>query len=141
MNSLILQIAARYLKVLFLVFALLALFRGHNQPGGGFIGGLLAALSVVYGSLAYTAAQVKDKLKVKPENYIAFGLICILISTIPGIINGNAVMKGVWLKLEIPVLSTLKLGTPLLFDTGVFLSLLCTGTKTGKVFYHHRRGL
>jgi multicomponent Na+:H+ antiporter subunit B len=124
MNSLILQIAARYLKALFLIFALLALFRGHNQPGGGFIGGLLAALSIVYSSLAYTALEIKNKLKMKPEYYIALGLICMLTSTVPGIITGNSVMKGVWLKLEIPMLLTLKLGTPLLFDIGVFLTVI-----------------
>lgn len=124
MNSLILQIAARYLKVLFLIFALLALLRGHNQPGGGFIGGLLAALSIVYSSLAYTAKDVRNNLIIKPENYIAFGLICILISAVPGIITGNSMMKGVWLKLELPMLSTLKLGTPLLFDSGVFLTVI-----------------
>ena len=125
MNSIILQIAARYLRILFLIFAVLALLRGHNQPGGGFIGGLLAVLSVVYSSLAYTALQVKNKMKMKPEKYIAFGMICILISAVPGIIAGNSVMKGVWLKLDTPVLSTtLKLGTPLLFDTGVFLTVI-----------------
>ena len=39
MNSVILQIASKYLRFLLIIFALLALFRGHNQPGGGFIGG------------------------------------------------------------------------------------------------------
>lgn len=125
MNSIILQIAARYLKILFLIFAVLALLRGHNQPGGGFIGGLLAVLSIVYSSLAYSTLQVKNKMKMKPKNYIAFGMICILSSTIPSIIAGNSMMKGVWLKLDIPMLSTtLKLGTPLLFDTGVFLTVI-----------------
>ena len=54
MNSILLQIAAKYLKYIFLIFAVLALMQGHNHPGGGFIGGLLAALTVVYNSMAYT---------------------------------------------------------------------------------------
>ena len=48
MNAVLLQIATKYVKWILLVFALIALFRGHNYPGGGFIGGLLVGLSVVF---------------------------------------------------------------------------------------------
>jgi multicomponent Na+:H+ antiporter subunit B len=43
MNSLILLEASRLLKPLLMVVSVLVLFRGHNEPGGGFVGGLLAA--------------------------------------------------------------------------------------------------
>lgn len=124
MNSVILQIAARYLKWLLLVFAVLALFRGHNHPGGGFIGGLMAGLAIVYEGFAYNAFQVKERLKDRPERYIAGGLFAILLSFIPSLFRGETLMTGVWVKIPIPLGESIKLGTPFLFDTGVFFVVI-----------------
>ncbi|MBN1186943.1 MAG: hypothetical protein JXB49_31995 [Bacteroidales bacterium] len=124
MNSVILQIASKYLRVLLLFFAVLALLRGHNQPGGGFIGGLLAALSIIYASLAYNVKHVKEGLKIQPEVYITLGLFLILISIFIGAISGGSIMQGEWVSLRLPVVDTIKLGTPLLFDTGVFMAVV-----------------
>lgn len=124
MNSIILQIAAKYIKGLLVAFAIIALLRGHNYPGGGFIGGLIAALSVIYYSLAFNAKLVREKLVIQPHIYIAFGLSAVLISFLPSIINDLVLMKGVWLKLQIPFIGVIKLGTPFVFDIGVFLTVI-----------------
>lgn len=124
MNSVILQIAAKYIKGLLILFAVIALLRGHNYPGGGFIGGLLAALSVIYYGFAHSIKHVRDTLKIKPSTYIAFGLLLVVFSFIPSVINDLDLMKGLWLKLPLPVLGELKLGTPFLFDIGVFFTVI-----------------
>ena len=124
MNSVILQIAARYLRWILIVFAILALYRGHNEPGGGFIGGLMAGLAIVYRGFAFNAFQVKEEMKDRPEKYIAFGLAVILLSYLPSVLRSEALMKGVWVTLPIPLTEGIKLGTPLLFDIGVFLSVI-----------------
>jgi multicomponent Na+:H+ antiporter subunit B len=124
MNSLILQIASKYVKPLLLIFGIIALMRGHNYPGGGFIGGLLAALSIVYGSLSFTSKEIEDKLKIKPEQYIGGGLFFILLSFVPSIFQSTYLMKGIWVSLELPIIKELKLGTPFLFDIGVFLAVI-----------------
>ena len=124
MNSTILQIAARYLKWILLVFAILALYRGHNHPGGGFIGGLMAGLTIVYQGFAYNAFQVKEKLKDRPEIYIAVGLAVILLSFIPSLINQKPLMTGIWITLPLPLSDGIKLGTPFLFDVGVFFVVI-----------------
>ncbi len=124
MNSIILQIAARYLKWILLVFAVLALFRGHNHPGGGFIGGLMAGLAIVYRGFAYNAFQVKEELKDRPERYIALGLGIIVFSFIPSLIKGATLMTGLWITLPLPFSEGLKLGTPFLFDVGVFFTVI-----------------
>jgi multicomponent Na+:H+ antiporter subunit B len=124
MNSIILQIAARYLKWILLVFAVLALFRGHNHPGGGFIGGLMAGLAIVYRGFAYNAFQVKEELKDRPERYIALGLATILASIVPSLLKGVTLMSGLWITLPLPFGEGLKLGTPFLFDVGVFFTVI-----------------
>ncbi len=124
MNSIILQIAAKYLKFLFLLIAFIAVFRGHNYPGGGFIGGLLAALYIVYYSLAFTTQQIKKQLKVRSEYYIGGGLLCALLSFLPSLLSGAPLMKGIWFSINTSVIGEIKLGTPLLFDIGVFFTVM-----------------
>jgi multicomponent Na+:H+ antiporter subunit B len=124
MNSVILQIAAKYLKWLLIVFAVLALFRGHNQPGGGFIGGLMAGLAIVYRGFAYNAFQLKEKLQNRPERYIGGGLLAILLSFLPSLLKGDVLMTGIWFTIPTPVGEGIKLGTPFLFDVGVFLAVI-----------------
>ena len=124
MNSIILQLAAKYLRWLFIIFAILALIRGHNDPGGGFIGGLLAGLAIVYRGLAYDTFQVKERLQNIPEWFIAGGLFIILLSFAPSLILGKTIMTGVWLKIPLPLVGELKLGSPFLFDIGVFFAVI-----------------
>jgi multicomponent Na+:H+ antiporter subunit B len=124
MNSNILQIAQRYVRSILLVFAVIALLRGHNNPGGGFIAGLLAGLSMVMKGFAYDVEVVAREMKFPPANFMAFGLMLILLSTLPALIDGASFMKGFWLQLDLPLLGELKLGTPLLFDMGVFFGVI-----------------
>ena len=124
MNSIILQIASKYLRILFLFFAVFALLRGHNYPGGGFIGGLIASLAVIFKSLAYKTQKIKDELKIQPKHYIAFGLFLVLISVLPGFFSGISLMEGKWITIYLPLNVNMKLGTPLLFDTGIFFGVI-----------------
>lgn len=124
MNSIILQLAAKYIKWLLIVFSVLALLRGHNNPGGGFIGGLLAGLAIVYTGFAYNAFEVKEKLKNWPERYIALGLFTILLSFIPSVLTGKTLMTGMWVTVPVPFSPGIKLGTPFLFDIGVFFAVI-----------------
>jgi multicomponent Na+:H+ antiporter subunit B len=124
MNSAILQIAQRYVRFILLVFAVIALARGHNYPGGGFIAGLLAGLSMVLKGFAYDVEVVAKQMKFSPESFMALGIFLILASTLPSMLDGASFMTGYWLKLELPLLGELKLGTPLVFDIGVFFGVI-----------------
>lgn len=124
MNSVILQIAQRYVRFLLLFFAVIALLRGHNHPGGGFIAGLLAGLSIVMKGFAYDIEQVRSQMKVSPPAFIGIGLVLIVVSTFPSMFSGSAFMTGVWTTIQLPLGGEIKLGTPLLFDTGVFFAVI-----------------
>ncbi|HDR89658.1 MAG TPA: Na(+)/H(+) antiporter subunit B [Bacteroidetes bacterium] len=123
MNSVILQIAEKYIRWLLLFFALTALLRGHHFPGGGFIAGLLAGLAVVFRSLAYSEEKVFRDFPVRPVTLLSAGLIMILLSFLPAWLTNRPFMTGVWVKPVLPLAGELKLGTPLVFDTGIFLSV------------------
>lgn len=124
MNSTILQIAARYIRWILIAFAVIALYRGHNEPGGGFIGGLMAGLAIVYRGFAFNAFQVKSEMKNRPEKYIALGLSFILLSFLPSVLKAETLMTGAWITLPLPFTEGIKLGTPFLFDIGVFFGVI-----------------
>jgi multicomponent Na+:H+ antiporter subunit B len=124
MNAYLLQIAEKYVRWFLLIMALLALLRGHNLPGGGFIGGLLAALSVVFRGLAYNPQYAREKLFMSPENYMGLGLLFIILSLLPALFFSEPFMTGYWLKIALAPDLVLKLGTPFLFDVGVFFSVI-----------------
>lgn len=124
MNTVILQIAQRFVRGLLLLFALIALLRGHNHPGGGFIGGLLAGMSIVLKGFAFDTARVRAGLRISPTAYIAIGLVIIVISFLFSLMAGEEFMKGMWFILPLPFGNELKLGTPLVFDIGVFFAVI-----------------
>ncbi len=121
MSDLILSTATRFLMPLFLTFAVFLLLRGHNEPGGGFIGGLVAAAGFALYSLAYSPGRMMQLLRVGPRTLIGWGLLLAAVSGLPALAAGTPFLTALWAKLHIPGLVNLKVGTPLIFDVGVFL--------------------
>lgn len=119
MSSLILSTAARYLLPLMLLFSVFLLLRGHNEPGGGFIGGLVAAAAFALYAFAFDVAHARRTLRTDPHVLIASGLALALLSGLLPLAVGKPFLKGLWLDGEWPALG--KVGTPLLFDLGVYL--------------------
>lgn len=121
MTSLILRTAARYLFPVILLFSIYALLRGHNDPGGGFVGGLAAASAYTLYALAYSVREARQLLKIDSVTLIAWGLLIALSSGIYSIIRGNSFLTGVWGNLDLGIAGILKIGTPVVFDIGVYL--------------------
>lgn len=124
MNSVILQIASKYVRWLLIVFSVIMLLRGHNLPGGGFIGGLLAGLSLAYKGFAYTPGILEKEMKIRPEIILFTGLLLIFLSLWPGMLLHGTLMAGVWFTIPIPFTEGFKFGTPFLFDIGVYFIVI-----------------
>lgn len=123
MNYSILIVANRYIRFILVFFSVLTLFRGHNLPGGGFIGGLMASGAFIFQALALGVQNSKKSLRAKPSQLIALGLSLSIISTLPGFFTKGAFFAGSWIKIPLVFGAELKLGTPLLFDMGVYLAV------------------
>lgn len=119
MTSYILTTATRFLLPLLLLFSIFLLVRGHNDPGGGFVGGLVAASAFALYTIAYTVQDARKILRVRPRMLLATGLLLAAASGALSLATGNPFMTGMWAPFEIPALG--KVGTPLLFDVGVYL--------------------
>jgi len=121
-NSLVFQTTIRAVTPILLSFSWFMLLRGHNEPGGGFIGGLLAVAAFVLYALAFDAQQARRLIRVSPRRLISLGLLLALASGCLGWLAGNPFMTGLWLPLTLP--AELKLGSVLLFDVGVYMVVL-----------------
>jgi multicomponent Na+:H+ antiporter subunit B len=121
-NSLILQVAARLIVPLQLAFSLLLLVRGHNEPGGGFIGGLVAACAISLHGVANGIPATRRALRVNPRIVIGFGLLVAAVSGLPALSLGRPYMSGLWGgSVQTFIAGVVKFGTPFLFDVGVYL--------------------
>ena len=122
MNSLILQIAVRYLVPVMFLVSVLLLFRGHHQPGGGFIGALLASSALIFKIFVTGSEEAKRNLLVRPLMLIIAGLSVAFSASIIPLFLGMSFFQGAWSDISLPLIG--KLGTPLLFDTGIYLLVL-----------------
>ncbi len=122
MFSIILSTASRYLLLLLLMFSAFLLLRGHNEPGGGFVGGLVAAAAYALYLIANGIDAAQRILRFEPQKIITAGLLLAIASTIPSLVTGEQFMTGMWLDTGIPLIG--KVGTPLLFDLGVYFLVL-----------------
>ena len=123
MSSLILRTATRLLMPLLLLFALFLLFRGHNEPGGGFVGGLVVAAAFVLYAIAYGPDAGRRALLVDPSTLLGTGLLVALASGMPAVLLGRPFLTAIWTKVGIEP-AAFDIGTPLVFDVGVFLAVI-----------------
>lgn len=126
MSSVILATVSRLLTSLLLVFSVFLLLRGHHLPGGGFAGGLVAAGAFVLHAFAAGFPVARRLLVVDPRRLLGCGLSVALASGLAANAVGLPFLTGLWSGTPLPLIG--KLGTPLLFDVGVYLTVLGVAT-------------
>jgi len=127
MNSTILSTGTRVLMPIFLIASVLILLRGHNEPGGGFIGGLMAVIGVALFAIANSIPEARRMMRIDPLTLAGIGLACAVAGGVWGAANGGAFLQGVWPFYEFVEgegTKGLPVGSVLLFDTGVYLTVL-----------------
>ncbi len=124
MDSLILRTATRFLITLLLLFSVFLLLRGHNEPGGGFVGGLVAAGGFALYGLAYNEVAARAALYIDTRSLIGIGLLIAGMSSLLPVFFGKAFMTGMWNTISLFGLAEIELGTPVFFDIGVYLVVI-----------------
>ncbi|OSP56822.1 Na+/H+ antiporter subunit B [Pseudoruegeria sp. SK021] len=125
MNSVILNAATRILVPLLLVFSLFMTLRGHNDPGGGFIGGLIGSTAFIFYAIAFSTAEARSALRIEPEQLAIIGLGLALLAGLVSIVFNEALFTGQWLFLGASEGEKgLPISSVLLFDIGVYLVVM-----------------
>ena len=123
-RSEILDEADRWLfPVILLVSAYVAL-RGHNAPGGGFAGGLIAGAAFVLRFLAGGSLSVRRSTIARSTSLIGAGLFVAAATAIAPLVVGDSLLESTIWKVDLPLIGTVKIVSSALFDIGVYLLVI-----------------
>jgi len=120
-NNLILQFTANIVFFIILFFAVHIFFAGHYTPGGGFVGGLLAASAILLLIIAFDLKTVKQLMPINFVYVIGLGLMIALLTAAFPIIQNKPFFTHSFDYFNLPLIGKTSLHTAALFDLGVFL--------------------
>lgn len=123
MQSVILTTTTRLLAALLLMFSVYSLLRGHNLPGGGFIGGLIGATAFILYTIATSVDEARAALRIDPSNLAMLGLGVAGLSGLAAGFFGQPFFTGQWLFLFQDGDSYLPISSVLFFDIGVYMAV------------------
>lgn len=122
MNTVIFRTLAPLVVAIMLVFSLYVCLRGHNEPGGGFIGGLIAAASIQVLGLATGVPRTRQALRYDPMIFAGAGVLLAGLSGLASLFISAPFMTSIWFYLDLGD-TVIPLSTPLFFDLGVYLTV------------------
>lgn len=127
MPELYLRLLDRVMTPVLLILAVVFLLAGHNSPGGGFIAGLVVAAAFQLQILSRGDHFVRRTIGAYLHPVMGVGLLAAVLAATLGMMQGGF-FKGIWWKGHLGLL-TLEVGTPMLFDIGVFGVVLSVVTS------------
>jgi multicomponent Na+:H+ antiporter subunit A len=119
--SLILTTVSRTVFHTVIVFSVYLLVSGHNQPGGGFVGGLVAGAALVLVFASGGVEQVERTMPVPSTVVLGLGLAFAQVTAAAAWLGGGSILESTVVDLHLPVFGDVHLATPLFFDIGVYL--------------------
>src|SRR5690554_6352749 len=123
MNNIILEkIALLFLRGIALMSVFL-LLRGHNSPGGGFIGAIVLAIGFIFYGIIFGSDRIERILYFNTRIWMGIGLGFVLLAAVWPVFQGHTPLTGLWYTGNRPLLGKIHLGTPLIFDTGIFIGV------------------
>lgn len=128
MQTLIFRTAAPFLTGLMLMFSVFVMLRGHNEPGGGFTGGLIAASAFAIHGIAFGVPAVRRALHFHPMAVAGFGLFLAAIAGLPSLLFGVPFLTGLWASPSLLGVSV-DLSTVMFFDIGVYFVVVGSFTS------------
>jgi multicomponent Na+:H+ antiporter subunit A len=118
---LIVDVSVRIIFHAVLVGSVYFLFVGHNQPGGGFVGGLTAGAAIALRYVAGGIDEVRSLSRFAPWTILGAGLLTAGLTAIFPLFFGKAVLESAKLDLDLPLLGEVHATSALVFDIGVYV--------------------
>ena len=125
MNTIIFRTIAPLIVAIMLVFSVYVCLRGHNEPGGGFIGGLIAASAIAIFGMSSGVERVRAAIRVDPMAIAGFGVFIAALSGLLSLFTGSPFMTSIWMYVDLGE-TVLPLSTPMVFDIGVYFVVFGT---------------
>jgi multicomponent Na+:H+ antiporter subunit A len=100
------------------------LFAGHNQPGGGFVGGLLAGSAIALRYVAGGIDDVRGLSRFRPWTVLGAGLLLAAVTATIPLLAGGSVLEVGFVSFDLAVIGTVNVSSALIFDTGVYITVV-----------------
>ncbi|MEX1908324.1 Na+/H+ antiporter subunit A [Janibacter sp. Y6] len=123
-RSILFEVVTRLIFHPMLLIGVYLLFAGHNNPGGGFAGGIVVGLALVVRYLAGGRYELDEAMPVDAGVVLGAGLFVAAISALSPLAFGGQVLQSFVLETDVPLLGHVKLVSSLFFDIGVFLVII-----------------
>jgi len=120
----VVDVAVRLVFTAVMVGSIYLLFAGHNQPGGGFVGGIVAGAAVALRYVAGGIDDVRSLSRAHPWTVLGAGLLLSAVTVLVPVVLGGAPLEGARWETDLPLLGHVKVTSALPFDVGVYLLVL-----------------
>jgi multicomponent Na+:H+ antiporter subunit A len=120
-RSILIEVLIRLLFHPAIIVSIYLLFAGHNAPGGGFAGGLLAGLALVARYLAGGRYELGEAAPVDPGKVLGLGIILAVGMAVVSLFFSGLPLESAYFAAEVPLLGEMSFGTSTIFDIGVYL--------------------
>ena len=123
-HPLMMVIATRVMMPIALLVALFIFLRGHNNPGGGFIAGLVVSIALLMQYMASGFDWAAARQKFPYHGIIASGIFAALLTGLGSLFLGYPFLTSSYGYFKLPFIETFELTTAMVFDLGVFLCVV-----------------
>jgi multicomponent K+:H+ antiporter subunit A len=125
-HPLVLVVATRVLLPLALTVGAYIFLRGHNLPGGGFIAGLVVAIAIIMQTMASGHAWTAERLRFASHAMLGAGVLIAGLTGLGSLMFGRPFLTSAFGHVHLPLVGDVELATAMLFDAGVFLTVVGT---------------
>lgn len=120
----LLATGARTMVPTLALFSVYLLVVGHDVPGGGFAGGLVASTGLLLMYLAFGERGLRRALPIDSLVVIGFGLLLAVAGGLVGVVDGGAFLTYTFATADVPLVGEVKVSSLLLFDLGVYVLVI-----------------
>ena len=123
-HPLMMVVATRVMMPIAIMVGAFIFLRGHNEPGGGFIAGLIVAIALVMQYMASGFAWAEARQRFPYHRIIAAGVLIAAATGLGAMIAGQPFLTSAFGYFRIPPMEKFELATAMAFDVGVFLTVV-----------------
>ena len=127
MSEILLKTCFRFLCPLLVLISFIMLLRGHNLPGGGFIGGLTLSLAMILLILAKFNSKVEMIIRSHFAKMIAVCILGLTITALAPLLVSKPILTGLWTTIPLPIAG--KVSSILFFDFFIYMTVAISITR------------
>ncbi len=114
------SVIARLLFPVAVLVAVHLLFRGHNEPGGGFVAGLVIAIAFLMQYIVAGTQWVEARTRLRPVRWISLGALCATLTGLGAIVFGYPFLTTHTAHVTLPLIGEIHVPSAMFFDIGIF---------------------